>query len=64
MLEGTGIKEVLDGCEISVVAPGNAVVNVRVLTRSRYIMEVSGLISLHQYIQLLNLLTMYARTAE
>jgi hypothetical protein len=40
LLAKTGLEEVLNSCDLDVVAPGNAVLSVPLITRARYMMEV------------------------
>ena len=40
LLEKTGLEEILNTCDLSIVHAGSAVVNVPMITRARYVMEV------------------------
>ena len=47
LLEKTGLEEVLDACGLSIGAPGSAVLNVPMITRARYMMEVRYIMKRH-----------------
>ena len=40
LLEKTGLEEILDACDLSIGAAGNAILSVPMITRARYMMEV------------------------